>query len=116
MKFIEKREAGDNTKRITKEEDDFSKESSYEKFISEISSRFNIKKNEITLISITEDDDESPINDQDDLDNYLNDTKEFWVYQESKRDGPIKKEPKEGGGTNEIEENINIKIEMEIDE
>ena len=58
--------------------------------MSELSNSFSIPKNKFILIALTEEEDENPINDQDDLDSYIEEAKEFLIIME---EGSIKTKP-----------------------
>ena len=90
VKLIEKSKDknGDSIREIISEKE-FKKNNNYQSFISELSKAFSIPKNKFILIGLI-DEDENPINDQDDLDTYLEDTKEFMIIIEK---GSLKVKP-----------------------
>ena len=66
-------------KREVREEKDIKKNKNYESFITELSKAFSLPKNKFVLKVLTEDDDENPINNQDDLSDNYGEAKEFMV-------------------------------------
>ena len=76
-----KNKIGDS-KRVVKSEKEIKKNKDYNAFISELTKAFSVPKNKFMLIGLTEDEDENPINEQDDLDSYLEDLKEFMIIME----------------------------------
>ena len=83
VKLIEKKKdkSGD-TKREVKMEKEIKKSKDYKTFISELSKVFSIPKNKFILKVWTEDEDEYPINNQEDLNSYLEEAKEFLIIME----------------------------------
>ena len=91
VKLIEKtKNKNGEIKREVKLKKEIKKNKNYKKFISELSNSFSITKNKFILIALTEDEDENPINDQNDLDSYIDETKEFMIIME---EGSIKTKP-----------------------
>ena len=91
IKLIEKtKNKNGDIKREVKSEKEIKKNKSYKNFMSELSNSFSIPKNKFILIALTEEEDENPINDQDDLDSYIDEAKEFLIIME---EGSIKTKP-----------------------
>ncbi len=91
IKLIEKtKNKNGDIKREVKSEKEIKKNKSYKNFMSELSNSFSIPKNKFILIALTEEEDENPINDQDDLDSYIEEAKEFLIIME---EGSIKTKP-----------------------
>ena len=91
VKLIEKtKNKKGEIKREVKSKKEIKKNKNYKKFISELSNSFSITKNKFILIALTEDEDENPINDQDDLNSYIDETKEVMIIME---EGSIKTKP-----------------------
>ena len=83
VKLIQKtRNINGDSKREFKSEKQFKKNKNYKAFINELSKAFTIPINKIILMVLTEDEDEYPINDQEDLDCYLDEAKEFLIIYE----------------------------------
>ena len=78
-----KNKCGD-IKREVLEEKEIRKNKDYRSFISELSKAFSIPKNIFILMLLAEDEEEYPINDQEDMVNYLEEVKEFMVIVEEK--------------------------------
>ena len=80
--------------RVVKSAKDFKKPQNFDAFIDSIAKTFGIKKKRsISLILINNDDEEIPISNQEDLDDFLEDLKEFKFYLEEgeQSEPPIKK-------------------------
>ena len=83
VKLIQKtRNINGDSKREFKSEKQFKKNKNYKDFINELSKAFIIQINKIILMVLTEDEDEYPINDQDDLDSYIDEAREFLIIYE----------------------------------
>ena len=83
VKLIQKtRNENGDSKREFKSEKQIKKNKNYKNFINELSKAFTIPINKIILMALTEDEDEYPINDQDDLDSYIDEAKEFLIIYE----------------------------------
>ena len=111
VKLIEKRLEGNEYQRVLKESKEFSKPTSFDNFISEISKAFKINKKGIELICITKDEEEIGINDQDDLNDYIEEAEAFHVVVE------YMKETDKGGPTHFTTDDsfeINLDVKMEI--
>jgi len=132
VKFIEKIQKGpkgENIERKLKDTKKFDKPESYNSFISKIANHFKIPKQNIELICLTNDEDEIGINNDEDLNENLDEVKEFHVFSESgieekpKKDNPpseensnsIKNESKEDGQKDEDDDEYKIKIDINID-
>ena len=87
VKLIQKtRNKNGDSKREVKSEKQIKKIDNYQSLINELSKAFTIPINKIILIVLTEDEDEYPINDQNDLDSYKDKAKEFLIiYQEDSK-------------------------------
>ena len=79
QKIVDK--SGDS-KRVFKSEQNIKKNKNYKRFINELSKSFSIQKNKFILIVLTHDEDEIPINNQEDLDSYLEDANKFVIILE----------------------------------
>ena len=91
VKLIEKtKNKNGDSKREVKIEKEIKKNKDYKTFISELSKAFSIPKDKVILMVLTKDDDEYPINDQEDLNSYLEEAKEFMIIME---EGSIKTKP-----------------------
>ena len=84
----------DETERKLISSKDFPKPKSYDDFISSINQAFKLNGNEISLLAFTNEEDENPINDQDDLDDNKEDTQEYRIIIEKGGSSPSKPEPK----------------------
>ena len=114
VKLIQKiKDKNGDLKREVKSEKEIKKNKNFNNFITELSDIFNIPKNKVKLMSLTEDDDEYAINDQDDLDSYLKETKEFMIIMENE-DEEIKED--EEGEEEDYLSKINIKINFDMSE
>ena len=83
VKLIEKtKDKSGDLKRVPKSEKEIKKNENYNDFISEISKAFSIPKNKFILKVLTEDEDDYAINDQEDLDSYIEEAREFWIIME----------------------------------
>ena len=83
VKLIEKtKDKSGDLKRVPKSEKEIKKNKNYNSFISEISKAFSIPKNKFVLKVLTEDDDDYAINDQEDLDSYIKEAREFLIIME----------------------------------
>ena len=83
VKLIQKtRNKNGDSKREVKSEKQIKKNDNYQSLINELSKIFNIPINKIILMVLTEDEDEYPINDQEDLDSYIDEAKEFLIIYE----------------------------------
>ena len=71
-----------DSKREVKSEKQIKKNDNYQSLINELSKTFNIPINKIILLVLTEDEDFYPINDQEDLDSYIDEAKEFQIIYE----------------------------------
>ena len=92
---------------------EFQKPKNYGDFISDITKCFKIKnKEDISLMVFTTDEDENPIHDQEDLDNF--EALEYRVIINNENDSGEKGEIIREGPKDEID--INLKINMEISE
>jgi len=82
QKIIDKN--GDS-KREVKSKKVIKKNKNYKSFINELSKAFSIPRNkyEIILKAVTEEDDEYPIKNQEDLNSYIKDAKEFMIILEN---------------------------------
>ena len=76
-----KNKCGD-IKREVLEEKEIRKNKDLKSFLSELSKAFSISKNEFILMLLTQNEDEIPIFDQDDMDSLLEEVKEFMVIVE----------------------------------
>ena len=91
VKLIErKKDKNSYTKREVLEEKEIRKNKNYTSFIRELSKAFSIPKNEFILMLLTKDEDEYPIINQEDMDDYLEEAKEFMIIME---EGYIKTKP-----------------------
>ena len=135
VKFIEKIQKGpkgENIERKLKETKKFDKPESYNNFISKIANHFKIPEKNIELICLTNDGDEIGINNDEDLNENLDEVKEFHVFSESgienfieekpKKDNPSeensnskKNDPKEDEQKDEDDNEYKIKIDINID-
>ena len=114
VKLIQKfKDKNGDLKREVKSEKEIKKNKNFNNFITELSDIFNIPKNKVKLMSLTEDDDEYAINDQDDLDSYLKEIKEFMIIMENE-DEDIKEDEEEE--EEDYLSKINIKINFDISE
>ena len=98
-------------KRDNKQTKMLNKLKSYEDFLNEIAKTFNVKnKNEISLIALTNDDDEIPIKNEEDYIDCLNDIKKYLFYLE--KEGQNKPEKRQ------IDEdfNYNFNIDFSVEE
>ena len=84
---------GESERKSLKSEQ-FSKPKSYKDFISKIISTFKVKKNDISVLAFTKDEDEFPINSQEDLDDYKDETEEYKIIIEKDESSSSKPEPK----------------------
>ena len=110
VKFIEKIQKGpkgENIERKLKETKKFDKPESYNNFISKIANHFKIPKKNIELICLTNDGDEIGINNDEDLNENLDEIKEFHVFSESGIENFIEEKPKKDNPPSE--ENSNCK-------
>ena len=114
VKLIQKiKDKNGDIKRVVKSEKEIKKNENFNNFMTELSDTFNIPKNKVKLMALTEEEDEYAINEQDDLDLYLKETKEFMIIMED--------EDENQKGDEEVEEEdymnkINIKINFDISE
>ena len=99
QKIIDKN--GDS-KREVKSKKVIKKNKNYKSFINELSKAFSIPRNkyEIILKAVTEEDDEYPIKNQEDLNSYIKDAKEFMIILENSE------------GEEDIKTNLDIDIEI----
>ena len=112
VKLIQKiKDKNGDLKREVKSEKEIKKNKNFNNFITELSDIFNIPKNKVKLMSLTEDEDELAINDQDDLDSYLKEIKEFMIIMENE---DIKED--EEGEEEDYLSKINIKINFDMSE
>jgi hypothetical protein len=114
VSYIEKKSKGpkgENVERTVKETTRLDKPESYKEFISKIAERFKIPKKNIELICLNNDGDEYGINDDDDLNEYIDDAKEFYVFFGS---GGEEKPKKDNPPSEEL--NSSKKIELKKDE
>ena len=79
QKIVDK--SGDS-KREFKSEKEINKNKNYNNFINELSNAFLIPKNKFILMASTFDEDEYPINNQEDLDSYLEEAKKLMIILE----------------------------------
>ena len=79
QKIVDK--SGDS-KREFKSEKEINKNKNYNNFINELSKAFLIPKNKFILMALTHDEDEYPINNQEDLDSYLEEAKKLMIILE----------------------------------
>ena len=79
QKIVDK--SGDS-KREFKSEKEINKNKNYNNFINELSNAFLIPKNKFILMALTFDEDEYPINNQEDLDSYLEEAKKLMIILE----------------------------------
>ena len=79
QKIVDK--SGDS-KRVFKSEKEIKKNKNYNNFINELSKAFLIPKNKFILMALTHDEDEYPINNQEDLDSYLEEAKKLMIILE----------------------------------
>ena len=84
---------GESERKSLKSEQ-FPKPKSYKDFISKIISTFKVKKNDISILAYTKDEDENPINNQEDLDDYKDETEEYKIIIEKDESSSSKPEPK----------------------
>ena len=83
VKLIEKiKDKSGDSKREVKSEKEIKKSKDYKTFISVLSKAFSIPKNKFILIVLTEDEDEYPINDQEDLNSFIEEAREFMIIME----------------------------------
>ena len=83
VKLIEKKkDKNGDTKREVQIEKEIQINKDYKAFISELSKVFSIQKNKFMLIGLTEDEDEYPFNNQEDMNSYLEEVKEFMIIME----------------------------------
>ena len=71
------------------------REKSYKDYINSISKSFGINYKKIALIGVTDDDDEFAINNQEDLDENIEDIKEFIIYLEDNEINDLSKKSSE---------------------
>ena len=76
-----------DSKRVFKSEKEIKKNKNYSIFINELSKTFHIQKNKFILMVLTHDEDEYPINNQEDLDSYLEEAKNFMIILEDNESG-----------------------------
>jgi len=103
QKIIDKN--GDS-KREVKSKKVIKKNKNYKSFINELSKAFSIPRNkyEIILKVVTEEEDEYPIKNQEDLDSYIKDAKEFMIILEN-NESVVE-------GEEDIKTNLDIDIEI----
>ena len=83
VKLIEKiKDKSGDSKREVKSEKEIKKSKDYKTFISVLSKAFSIPKNKFILIVLTEDEDEYPINDPEDLNSFIEEAREFMIIME----------------------------------
>jgi len=83
VKLIQKtRNKNGDSKKEVKSVKQIKKNNNYQSLTNELSKTFNIPINNIILMVLTEDEDEYPINDQDDLDSYIEEAREFLIIYE----------------------------------
>ena len=83
VKLIQKtRNKNGDSKREVKSEKQIKKNDNYQSLINELSKIFAIPINKIILMFLTEDEDEIPIIDQNDLDCYIDEAEEFRIIYE----------------------------------
>ena len=107
--FEKKKDKNGETKREVKSEKEIKKKKDYKAFINELSKAFSIK-NKFILMVLTEDDDEVPINNQEDLDSNFEEAKEFRIIIEegSLKTKPTKKtKPKDSDSDDDDDKNGN---------
>ena len=111
QKIIDK--SGDS-KRVFKSEKEIKKNKNYKNFINELSKAFIIPKNKFILMALTHDEDEYPINNQEDLDSYLEEAKKFMIIlEQNESENKInnkKTDRNKHGNRNITEEDIKSKI------
>ena len=114
VSYIEKKSMGpkgENVERTVKETTRLDKPESYKDFINKIATHFKIPKKNIELICLNNDGDEYGINNDDDLNEYVDDAKEFHVFFGS---GGEEKPKKDNPPSEEF--NSSKKIELKKDE
>ena len=126
---MDKKTQGEEVQRIAIKTTELPKPKSYNDFITEIANYFLIrKKNSIILKCITNDDEEYEINSQEDLDDNIDEVKEFQVYSESGYEEPKKPIEKQSnntesdapkkyvptGGDDDDEYKINLNVNLDI--
>ena len=127
---MDKKTEGDEVKRFAIKTTEFPKPKSYNDFITEIANYFLIRrKKDIILKCITNDGDEVEINNQEDLDDNIDDIKEFQVLSESgyeeptkskekpsinTENDPSKKDNESTGGDDDDEYKINLNVNIDI--
>ena len=90
---------------------DNSNKNSYNIFIDEIAKSFNIKnKKEIILLAINQDEDEIPIKNQEDLEEYMNEILYFNIYLEK-----VINEKKEKDDSDEDENDFDFQIDINME-
>ena len=100
--FEKKKDKNGETKREIKSEKEIKKKKDFKTFTSELSKAFSIPK-KFVLMVLTEDGDEYPINDQEDLNSYFEEAKEFRIIME---EGSLKnKQTKKTKGKDSDSEN-----------
>ena len=114
VNLMEKKIEGDETKRFAVKTIELPQPKNYNDFITEIGNKFNIKrKKDIQLKCITNDNEDYAINNQDDLDDNIDDIKEFEVYSESGFEEPKKPKEKPSTNTNTIKDKDSPKKDEE---
>ena len=90
---------------------DNSNKNSYNIFIDEIAKSFNTKnKKEIILLAINQDEDEIPIKNQEDLEEYMNEILYFNIYLEK-----VINEKKEKDDSDEDENDFDFQIDINME-
>ena len=133
VNLMDKKTQGEEVQRIAIKTTELPKPKSYNDFITEIANYFLIrKKNSIILKCITNDDEEYEINSQEDLDDNIDEVKEFQVYSESgyeepkkpiekqsnntESDAPKKDVPTGGDDDDEYKINLNVNLDIKDEE
>ena len=114
VKLIEKKNKSGEIEREVKSEKEIKKNKNYEKFISELSKAFPISEKKFILMVFTEEEDEYPIENQEDLDDYFDNAKEFTIIMEegsakSKSSKKSKEKEKNSDSDNDDDNNVNNK-------
>ena len=80
--IVKSKDKNGDTKREVLEEKEIRKNKDLKSFLSELSKAFSISKNEFILMLLTQEEDEFPIFDQDEMNSLLKEVKEFMVIVE----------------------------------
>ena len=119
---IPKGPKGENIERKVKETKKFDKPESYNDFISKIANHFKISKKNIELICLNFDGDEIGINNDDDLNENLDEAKEFYVFsgyefeEKPKKEKENEDEDKDEDKDKDEDEDDEYKIDIKDEE